>query len=137
MKKIINTAMFYMIYGLIAGVFYREYTKFKGFTGLTSLSKVHPHVLVLGMLVFLIIGAYAYNKEDLIKTKSFSRFYKVYNIALVGTSLTMFVRGLTQVNASQLTKAMDMSISGIAGVFHVLMAVAFYFLFKSLKSIAK
>lgn len=49
----------------------------------------------------------------------------------------MFIRGLTQVNASQLTKAMDMSISGIAGVFHVLMAVAFYFFFKSLKSIAK
>lgn len=137
MKKIINTAMFYMIYGLTAGAFYREYTKFKGFEGLTSLSKVHPHVLVLGMFLFLIIGAYSYNKEDLIKTKSFSRFYKVYNIALVGTSLTMFVRGLTQVNSSQLTKAMNMSISGIAGVFHILMAVAFYFLFKSLKVIVK
>ncbi|MDU4448026.1 MAG: DUF2871 domain-containing protein [Anaerococcus vaginalis] len=133
MKKIINTAIFYMIYGLTAGAFYREYTKFKGFTGLTSLSKVHPHVLVLGMLVFLVIGAYVYSNDDLIKTKSFSRFYKVYNLALVGTSLTMFVRGLTQVNASQL----NMSISGIAGVFHVLMAVAFYFFFKSLKSIAK
>ena len=137
MKKIINTAIFYLIYGLTEGAFYREYTKFKGFTGLTSLAKVHPHVLVLGMLVFLIIGAYAYKNDDLIKTKSFSRFYKVYNIALVGTSLTMFVRGLTQVNASQLTKAMDMSMSGIAGVFHILMAVAFYFFFKSLKSIAK
>ena len=137
MKKIINTAMFYMIYGLTAGAFYREYTKFKEYEGLTSLSKVHPHVLVLGMLLFLIIGAYSYNKEDLIKTKSFSRFYKVYNIALVGTSLTMFVRGLTQVNASQLTGAANMSISGIAGVFHILMAVAFYFLFKSLKSIVK
>lgn len=137
MKKIINTAMFYMIYGLTVGAFYREYTKFKGFTGLTSLSKVHPHVLVLGMLVFLIIGAHVYSNDDLIKTKFFSRFYKVYNLALVGTSLTMFVRGLTQVNASQLTKAMNMSISGIAGVFHVLMAVAFYFFFKSLKSIAK
>lgn len=85
-----------MIYGLTAGAFYREYTKFKGFTGLTSLSKVHPHVLILGMLVFLIIGTYAYNKEDLIKTKSFSRFYKVYNLALVGTSLIMFVRGLNK-----------------------------------------
>lgn len=129
--------MFYMIYGLTTGAFYKEYTKFKGFTGLTSLAKVHPHILILGMLVFLIIGTYAYNKEDLIKTKSFSRFYKVYNLALVGTSLTMFVRGLTQVNASQLTKAMNMSISGIAGVFHILMAVAFYFFFKSLKYIAK
>ena len=137
MKKIINTAMFYMVYGLTAGAFYREYTKFKEYEGLTSLSKVHPHVIVLGMLLFLIIGAYAYNKEDLIKTKSFSRFFKVYNIALVGTSLTMFVRGLTQVNSSQLTKAMYMSISGIAGVFHILMAVAFYFFFKSLKSVAK
>lgn len=137
MEKIIKTAMFYLIYGLTAGAFYREYTKFKGFTGVTTLAKVHPHVLVLGMLVFLIIGAYAYSNDELIKTKSFSRFFKVYNLALVGTSLTMFVRGLTQVNASQLTKAMDMSISGITGVFHVLMAVGFYFFFKSLKSIVK
>ena len=129
--------MFYLIYGLTTGAFYKEYTKFKGFTGLTSLAKVHPHVLILGMLVFLIIGTYAYNKEDLIKTKSFSRFYKVYNLALVGTSLIMFIRGLTQVNASQLTKAIDMSISGTAGIFHVLMAVGFYFFFKSLKSIVK
>lgn len=88
--------MFYLIYGLTTGAFYREYTKFKGFTGLTSLAKVHPHVLILGMLVFLIIGTYAYNKEDLIKTKSFSKFYKVYNLALVGTSLIMFVRGLNK-----------------------------------------
>lgn len=63
MKKIINTAMFYMIYGLTAGAFYREYTKFKEYEGLTSLSKVHPHVLVLGMLLFLIIGAYSYIKK--------------------------------------------------------------------------
>ena len=58
MKKIINTAMFYMIYGLTAGAFYREYTKFKGFEGLTSLSKVHHHVLDLGMYIFYIIVSY-------------------------------------------------------------------------------
>ena len=96
--------MFYMIYGLTAGAFYREYTKFKGFTGVTTLAKVHPHVLVLGMLVFLIIGAYAYSNDDLTKTKSFSRFFKVYNLALVGTSLTMFVRGLNKLTQANWQK---------------------------------
>lgn len=36
MKKMINTAFVYMILGLVAGVFYREFTKFMGFEGLTT-----------------------------------------------------------------------------------------------------
>lgn len=53
MKKIINTAMIYLALGLAAGVFYREFTKWNGFTGKTTLGVVHTHLLVLGMLFFL------------------------------------------------------------------------------------
>lgn len=35
MKKLLNTSFGYMIAGLAAGVFYREFTKFTGFVGLS------------------------------------------------------------------------------------------------------
>ena len=44
MKKLINTAMIYMILALVMGVFYREFTKFYQFTGITTLSVTHTDV---------------------------------------------------------------------------------------------
>lgn len=38
------------------GVFYREFTKVDGFTSFTTLSVVHTHYLMLGMVFFLIVG---------------------------------------------------------------------------------
>lgn len=32
MKRYINTALLYVIFAMAGGVFYREFTKFKGFT---------------------------------------------------------------------------------------------------------
>ena len=36
MKKLYTTARIYLILGLTAGVFYREFTKFNNFTGTTQ-----------------------------------------------------------------------------------------------------
>ena len=44
MKKILNTSMIYFILAAAAGVFYREFTKFNGYTGETALSYVHTHL---------------------------------------------------------------------------------------------
>ena len=40
MKKLINTSFVYFILAMIAGVFYREFTKFYNFTEKTTLSVV-------------------------------------------------------------------------------------------------
>ena len=48
MKKLINTALVYLIAGAAAGVFFREFTNFAQFTGQTTLGLMHPHLLVLG-----------------------------------------------------------------------------------------
>ena len=58
MKKFLNLSLIYAIAAMAGGVFYREFTKFNGFTGVTALGKVHTHLFLLGMLVFLVIALY-------------------------------------------------------------------------------
>ena len=48
--------MIYMIAALVAGVFYRELTKFNQFTGKTTLSVTHTHLFILGVFVFLLLA---------------------------------------------------------------------------------
>ena len=43
MKRFMNTALLYAILAMVGGVFYREFTKFFGFTAKTTLSVVHVH----------------------------------------------------------------------------------------------
>ena len=47
----------YVIVGVLSGLFYREFTKAKDFTGDTQLALMHTHLLALGMLGFLIVLA--------------------------------------------------------------------------------
>jgi hypothetical protein len=56
MKRLMNASVVYAILGLMDGVFYREFTKVNGFTSFTTLSVVHTHYLMLGMVFFLIVG---------------------------------------------------------------------------------
>ena len=50
MKRYMNTALLYAVFAMAGGVFYREFTKFNGFTGKTTLSVVHTHYFLLGMV---------------------------------------------------------------------------------------
>ncbi len=47
-------ALVYAVIAMALGVFYREFTKFSGFAGRTSLSFLHTHYFALGMVFFLI-----------------------------------------------------------------------------------
>lgn len=135
MKKIINTAMIYLALGLAAGVFYREFTKWNGFTGKTTLGVVHTHLLVLGMLFFLLVALFGRQESALLEQKMFRRFYILYNIALPFLSCMMIVRGILQVQSVELTKSVNAMISGIAGISHILMAVALFMFFIALKKV--
>lgn len=74
MKKLINTSMIYFILALAAGVFYREFTKFNGFSGSTALGRVHTHLFVLGMLIFLIAALFAKKRRSLSPKVKASKF---------------------------------------------------------------
>ncbi len=55
MKRYINAALLYAVLAMAGGVFYREFTKFNAFTAKTTLSVVHTHYLLLGMVFFLLL----------------------------------------------------------------------------------
>lgn len=130
-KKLINTAAYYAVAGLFAGAFYREFTKYMGYKGVTALGKAHTHLFALGMLMFLIVTALA-STTEITKSEYFDRFYFYYNIG-VGLSATMiFCRGLYEVIGLN-NNVLDLVISWTAGAGHVTVTIGLAFLFLSLK----
>lgn len=136
MKKYINISMVYAIAAMVGGVFYREFTKYNGFTGITSLGKVHTHLFVLGMLVFLVVALFS-RHCDLKGQKTFRAFLYIYNIGVPLSAVMMTVRGITQVLNIPLSSGADASISGIAGIGHILVGVGIILLLVSLKKASK
>ena len=136
MKKYLNIALAYALAAMAGGVFYREFTKFNHFSGVTVLGKVHAHLFLLGMLVYLLVALYAAHNE-LGKLRSFRAFLWCYNIGVVLTAAMMVVRGVFQVLGTGLSAAASASISGIAGVGHILTGAGIILLLLSLRKLAK
>lgn len=119
-----NMALLYAILAMAGGVFYREFTRFNGFTAKTTLSVVHTHYFLLGTVFFLLL---------LLLEKNFSftgaktrRVLTVYHIGLNLTAVMFIVRGVAQVlvPASSLSSGMNGAISGVAGIGHILLGVS-------------
>ena len=121
---------------MAGGVFYREFTKYNGFTGVTALGKVHTHLFLLGMLVFLVVALYA-RQSGLGKNKTFRVSLWTYNIGVPLTAVMLPVRGVTQVLGLSLSSGASAAISGIAGIGHILTGVGIVTLLVSLKKLAK
>lgn len=132
MKKCLNVALIYALAAMAGGVFYREFTKYRGFTGVTALGKVHAHLFLLGMIVFLLVALFA-ARYDLEKIKLFRVFLWVYNIGVVLMSAMLLVRGVPQVLGSTLSRAADAAISGLAGIGHMMTGIGLFLLLISLK----
>ena len=131
MKRCINAALLYAVLAMAGGVFYREFTKFNGFTGKTTLSVVHTHYFLLGMVFFLLL---------LLLEKNFSfmgaktgRTLAPYHIGLNLTAVMFVVRGVTQALALTLSSGMSAAISGVAGIGHILMGVSLTLLLVQIK----
>lgn len=63
MKRLINASIVYAALALVGDVFYREFIKLNGFSTYTSLSVVHTHYLMLGMVFFLILALLEMNLQ--------------------------------------------------------------------------
>ena len=122
MKRYINSALLYAILAMVGGVFYREFTKFNGFTGKTTLSVVHTHYFLLGMMFFLLLLVFEKNLS-FTGTKT-GRVLTAYHIGLNLTAVMLVVRGVTQVMGANLSKGTDAAISGMAGMGHILLGVS-------------
>lgn len=114
--------------------FYREFTKIIGFTGQTTLGYIHVHLIVLGSILFLIIALFCRDTE-LLYNKTFKKFMVIYNIGLPLMVCMMLIRGIIQALQVQLTSSINGMISGIAGVSHILLMIALWMLFTSLKKV--
>ncbi len=122
MKRYINLSLLYAILAMIGGVFYREFTKFNGFAGKTTLGVVHTHYFLLGMVFFLLL---------LLLEKNFSftvakttRILVIYQIGLNLTAAMFVVRGVIQVLGTSLSYGMSAAISGVAGIGHILLGIS-------------
>ena len=129
MKKMLNLAFAYAVAAMAGGVFYREFTKFNGFTGATALGKVHTHL-------FLLVALYA-GQYDLRKEKTFRAFLWTYNIGVPLTSVMLLVRGATQVLCLPLSKGASAAISGVAGIGHILTGVGLVLRLLTLRKAAR
>ena len=119
MKRYMNHALLYAVFAMAGGVFYREFTRFYGFTAKTTLSVVHTHYFLLGMVFFLLL---------LLLEKSFSftgaktgRVLAVYHAGLNLTGVMLAVRGVAQASGLTLSSGVSAAISGMAGIGHILL----------------
>lgn len=122
MKRYMNLSRVYAVLAMVGGVFYREFTKFNGFTGKTTLGMVHPHYFLLGMVFFLLL---------LLLEKNFGftgpktgRVLVAYQVGLNLTTVMFVVRGVTQVLGTNLSAGMTAAISGMAGIGHIILGVS-------------
>lgn len=132
MKRYMNSALLYAALALAGGVFYREFTKFSGFSGKTALAVVHTHYFLLGMVFFLLL---------LVLEKSFAfsgpktgRALALYHAGLNLTAVMLAVRGMTQVRGLSLTAGMDAALSGMAGIGHILLGFSLILLLLQLRA---
>ena len=135
MRKTLNISFIYFILAMAGGVFYREITKIMGFTGRTVLADVHVHLLMLGMMLFLLLSLFCKTME-LAEEPKFKKFLILYNVGLPLMVIMLIVRGVTQVLELEVSAAGNGMISGFAGIAHIVLLIAFIFLFGALKKVA-
>ena len=131
MKRYMNGAITYAALAMSGGVFYREFTKFNHFTGQTTLSVLHTHYFVLGMLFFLLL--LLLEKNFAFSTAKSDKILLFYNIGLNTTVAMLFVRGITQVLNMSLSLGQDAAISGIAGLGHIILGVSIIYILLEIK----
>ena len=131
MKRYINTALLYAVLAMAGGVFYREFTKFSGFTAQTALSVVHTHYFLLGLVFFLLL---------LLLEKNFSftgaktgRILAVYHAGLNLTGAMLVARGVLQVLETPLSAPISAAISGTAGIGHTLLGISLVLLLAQIR----
>ena len=120
-KRYFNMALVYAVIAMIFGVFYREFMKFSHFSGQTNLSVIHTHYFLLGMFFFLLLTLF--EKNFAFSGQNTGKILLVYHLGLNITALGFLMRGLTQVWGTELSTGANASISGIAGIGHILTGV--------------
>lgn len=73
------------------------------------------------------------SKFQIQRSKKYRLFMIIYNIGVCLTSLMFLIRGIVQVKGITINHAMNASISGIAGIGHILLGLGIILFFIILK----
>ena len=95
------------------------------YTAWTTLFVVHTHYIILGMMLFLILGLISMNMNLKI-----NRAVLFYNIGLNLTAIMLIVRGIIQVLDLNVVPAL---ISGIADIGHIILGVSLILILLDIK----
>lgn len=130
MKRLMNASIVYGVLGLIVGgVFYREFTKLNGFTGFTTLSVVHTHYLMLGM-VFLLLSVLVEKNFHFVDNKVL-KYLIFYHIGLILTVFLLTIRGVVQV------LSLDVSSAVLSGIGHLILGISMILVLISIRNCIK
>ena len=122
-KSYLTTAIVYAALALLGGVFFREFTKALGYAGETTLSVVHTHFFLMGM-VFFILLALLENAFAFSAAKRVQAWIVAYQAGLNITVAGLLARGIAQATQAALSKGLDASISGVSGIGHAALGVS-------------
>lgn len=125
MKRYIDYSIVYAVLALVGGVFYREFTKINDYAAWTTLSVVHTHYFILGMMFFLILGLVSKNVNLKI-----NRAVVFYNVGLNLAAIMLVVRGIVQVLDLNVVSAF---ISGVLGIGHTILGVSLILILLDIK----
>ena len=124
-----NAFIVYGVLGLIGGVFYCEFTKLNGFTGFTTLSVVHTHYLMLGMVFFLL--SVLVEKNFHFVDNKVLKYLIFYHIGLILTVFLLTIRGVVQV------LSLDVSSAVLSGIGHLILGISMILVLISIRNCIK
>lgn len=120
MKRLMNASIVYEVLGLIGGVFYREFT---------TLSVVHTHYLMLGMVFFLLLIVVEKNFHFV--DNKVLKYLLFYHIGLNLTAVMLVIRGVVQV------LSLDASIAVLIGIAHLILGISMVLVLISIRNCIK
>lgn len=120
MKRLMNASIVYGVLGLISGVFYREFT---------TLSVVHTHCLMVGMVLFLLLVVVKKNFHFI--DNKVLKYLLLYHIGLNLTVIMLVVRGVVQV------LSLDASSAVLFGIAHLILGISMVLVLISIRNCIK
>lgn len=127
-RSLIEISFANLVLALISGVFYREFTKYFNYNGKTYLSKMHPHIIVLGVIFILIIYLsilFLKNDELVNKLKKPLLFF---SISLIITVVLFMLHGISQITDPSYILTKAQVFSGLAGIGHTLLSISMLYI---------
>ncbi|MBK9697835.1 MAG: DUF2871 domain-containing protein [Propionibacteriaceae bacterium] len=134
MKRLFTAAAVWTTLGLASGLFYREFTRQRDFSGFTQLSVAHTHALALGTTILLVVLAVT-KVFKLDADRRLRWFLLFWNVGLGLTFTMMLMKGSLQVLGAAF--ADSPMIAGISGLGHMTLTGSFVLFFLILRPALK